>query len=402
MLDAVIVGSGGAGLSAAIALREYTDNFLLITECNLGQSNTMMAQGGIQIAIGTNDSVEKHFNDSFSGGNYKNDKELLLLMVSKGIEILKWLNDLGMDFDKVDDTYDLKSCSGISEKRVLSKGTETGRAILKVLISRIKRNSIKINTKTSLKSISKKKTFFLLKTYNNGQETLMETKNVILCCGGKAKDFAKRHGLGTTNQHCSSFDFYPSLYGLNLKMRDEKSFQFHPACISLNGPLLGVPVPETLLSLGGIFLDKNGRKIADTDLKRDVLSKKIMNAIKNNIGVKDKFAYKSVYLDLSEVFDNCSQDALKPFKNFFKKLSYYGIEPKVDKIPVTPMVHYQNGGIVINTRCETSIPGIYAAGEITGGVHGTNRLMGNSLLDILVFGDFAGKTCGESIIKNTL
>lgn len=399
MLDAVIVGSGGAGLSAALRLKEFSDNFLLITECNLGQSNTMMAQGGIQIALGAKDSIKKHFNDSFSGGNYKNDKELLLLMVSKGMEMLKWLNEMGMDFDKVNDKYDLKSCSGICEKRVLSKGTGIGRTILKMLIPKVKKNFIKINTKASLKSILREKDHFLLKTVNNKKDDWIKTKRVILCCGGRSKDYAKRHRLGTTNQHCSSFDFYPSLYRLNIKMRDKNSFQLHPACISLNGPLLGVPTPEPLLSLGGVFLDKKGRKIADSRLKRDLLSKKIMNVINNNMGVSVKLAYKSVYLDLREIFDTYSQVTLKPFTNFFKKLSRFGINPRVDKIPITPMVHYQNGGIVINTKCETSVQGIYAAGEITGGIHGTNRLMGNSLLDILVFGNIAGRSCGESIIK---
>ncbi|MBI4697785.1 MAG: FAD-binding protein [Nitrospirae bacterium] len=402
MLDAVIIGSGGAGLSAAIELGNYTDNFLLITRCALGQSNTMMAKGGIQIAVGANDSLRKHFNDSLAGGNYKNDEKLLHLMISKSRGILKWLNELGMDFDKMDDSYDLRSCTGISEKRVLSRGAETGSAIMKVLLDRIKRSPVNISINTSLEGIKKKKEYFLLKTCRNGRDGLIETKNVILCCGGRSNDFARQHKMGTTNQPCTSSGFYHSLRVLNLAMRDANSFQLHPACISLKGPLLGTPVPETLLSLGGMFYNKTGKKIADARSKRDILSKQLLKIIRNNMGIKEGLAYKSVYLDLRNVFVQNSVDSLKSFSNFLNKLSRSGVDPRTDLIPVAPMVHYQNGGIAVNSRCETSVPGIYAAGEITGGIHGTNRLMGNSLLDILVFGNIAGRACGKSITKRRI
>jgi aspartate oxidase len=402
MLDAVIVGSGGAGLSAALALKQYSDNFLLITECGLGRSNTMLAQGGIQIAIGENDSIDKHFQDSLSGGNYKNNKALLHLMVLQGPSILQWLNDLGLDFDRINSAYYLKSCGGISEKRVLSKGTRTGLAIMKVLISETKKKAINVSEKTSLKGIEKMKGHFLLRIIKDGEEGSLTTRRVILCCGGRAKEFAEKQGLGTTNQRCASFEFYTSLQRLHIKMRDQGSFQFHPACISLKGGLLGTPIPETLLSLGGIFLDKDGNNVAGTGLKRDMLSRKILSVIKKGMGVTKGLAYPSVYLDIRGAGKTRCREEIMPFTAFLRKLAAYGIDPKTDKIPVTPMVHYQNGGISINVKCQTSLPGIYAAGEITGGVHGTNRLMGNSLLDILVFGNIAGKRCGEAIANSAL
>ncbi|NWF51824.1 MAG: FAD-binding protein [Nitrospirae bacterium] len=397
MFDAIIVGAGGAGLSSAISLSKHTNNFFVITAGGIFHSNTAKAHGGIQISVLPEDSPELHFEDTYIGGNYKGKKELIRIMTDNSTNLLYWLNTLGMDFDKFDDTYIVKKCEGISVPRILSKKGHIGISIIRALYSEVKKIGIKIMNWTVLKEIHKANDFFILVISHGKRVQRLKTRNVILCCGGRSKQYAELNGYGSTNQAITDFQFYESLRKLGLKMVDDDSFQFHPACISLKGKLNGTPIPETLRSSGSKILDVNGKPIKTDGLKRDELSKELIKAIKQGRAAKtNKFEYDSFYLDLKPALGE-NKNFLDTFKFLFTRLKHNGIDPYKDLIPVTPMVHYQNGGIEINTFCETSIDRIYAAGEITGGIHGTNRLMGNSLLDILTYGKIAGESCGRTI-----
>jgi L-aspartate oxidase len=397
MFEVVIVGAGGAGLSSAISLGKYTSNFLVITAGNVGNSNTTRAQGGIQIPTLPEDSSEIHFRDTYQGGNCKGKRELIRVMTDNSKNVLCWLNMLGLDFDRHDNKYILKRCEGITVPRVLSIEGHIGSSIIRSLYSEAKKIGVEIMKNSILKAIHREDDFYvLLVTSKNGLINLT-TKKIILCCGGKSRQYAELHGYGTTNQAVTDFQFYESLKRLGVKMIDEDSFQFHPACISLKGALYGLPIPETLRILGATIYDGNGKLVKTDGLKRDELSEKLFQAIEQGRAVMtEEFVHNSFFLDLRPALET-NNILLETFSFLFRRLIRHGLDPSKVKIPVSPMVHYQNGGIEINTFCETSVAGIYAAGEITGGIHGTNRLMGNSLLDILTYGKIAGESCGKSI-----
>ena len=397
MLDAVIVGAGGAGLSAALSLKKYTGSFIVITAGNIGHSNTARAHGGMQLPMLPEDSPELHFQDTYRGGNYKGIKELIHILTQNTGELLHWLKTLGLEFDRHNESYIVKKCEGISVPRVLSVRGYIGSAIIKVLFAEAKRNTVQIERYSILKAISRRRDGFVLSILSQKGLIELQTKRVILCSGGTSKQYADSHGYGTTNQSMSDIQFYESLKDIGITMMYEDSFQWHPTCISLEGALYGYPVPETLRMLGAELYDGKGERIHTDGLKRDELTEKMLNAYKKRKSVKGgDLDRENFFLDLRPALKS-NKDVLDTFLFFFKKLHNYGIDPNSDYIPVCPMVHYQNGGIEINTVCETSVPGIYAAGEITGGIHGTNRLMGNSLLDVLTFGTIAGDTCGKSI-----
>lgn len=397
MFDAIIVGAGGAGLSSAISLSKYTRNFLVITAGGIFHSNTARAHGGIQIPVLPEDSPELHFEDTYTGGNCRGKKELIRIMTDNSRNLLYWLNTLGIDFDRYNDNYIVKKCEGISVPRILSKKGYIGIAIIRALYAEAKRIGVKIMNWTILKVIHRMNDYFIITILTQGDIQKIKTKNLILCCGGRSRLYSKLYGYGTTNQALTDFQFYDSLKSLGVKMIDEDSFQFHPACISLKGTLYGTPIPETLRILGTKIIDVNKNPIKTDGLKRDELSKKLIQAIKQGRASRKKeFEGDSFFLDLKPALE-MNKNFLDTFKFLFIRFKNNGIDPYKDLIPVTPMVHYQNGGIEINTFCETSVDRIYAAGEITGGIHGTNRLMGNSLLDILTYGKIAGESCGKSI-----
>jgi aspartate oxidase len=400
MFDAVIVGSGGAGLSAALALKKYTDNFLIITAGEVGHSNTARAHGGIQIPVLPEDSWQLHYEDTVKGGNFKGNPQLIRTLTQNSAHVLFWLNSMGVDFDRFsNDHYIIKCCEGTSVCRVMAKGGFTGSMIVGALYREIKRKNIRIAKQTILKSISQKKDSFIILLQSSNKFSAIETKYLIITSGGSSLLHAHKEKYGTTNQPCTDFKFYDSLTEMKIKMVFEKSFQFHPLCISLRGSLYGLPVPETLKTLGAQIVDKHNKQIEVQGLKRDELTVKLFNLINEKKAVlTGELVQESFILSLTPAL-KASAVVLDTFSFFFKKLLSHGINPFADNIPISPMIHYQNGGIEINTFCETSVDRIYAAGEVTGGIHGTNRLMGNSLLDVLTFGTIAGESCGKKIIN---
>jgi len=393
--DAVIVGAGGAGLSAALSLSNYTERFVLITAGRVGDSNTARAHGGIQIPVLPEDNPGIHFDDTYKGGNYQGDVVLIKILTKQSREILHWLRGFGMDFDRVGDRYVVKRCKGISVPRILTKGTRIGSSILGSLHRAAREKGVKIITGTTLKGFNKEKDYFVLTIYNNMEESLMKTRRLILCAGGRASEFAKLTGYETTNQPYTDFDFYNSLRDLGVRMVHEDSFQFHPFCIS-EGRLYGIPVPETLWINGGRLYDVDGREIPIEGCKRDEIIRHLFNVTgRAGQSSMEERGDTELFLDIRGVLK--SSDIVNEFNGYLMRLKMAGIDPFNERIPVTYMVHYQNGGIKINQNCQTDIEGLYAAGEITGGIHGTNRLMGNSLLDVLVFGRIAGDSCGRSL-----
>jgi succinate dehydrogenase / fumarate reductase flavoprotein subunit/L-aspartate oxidase len=393
MWDAVIVGTGGAGLSAAISLSDYTERFVVITAGRVGDSNTARAHGGIQIPVLPEDSPEIHFDDTYRGGNYQGNVPLIKTMTERSKETLHLLKGMGMYFDRTDNRYVVKKCKGISVPRILTRGARIGSAIIGSLYREIRERKVRILTETTLKCVNKEKDYFVLTIYNNRRESLMKARRLILCAGGRSSEFAKSSGYETTNQPYTDFDFYGSLKELGIRFVHGDSFQFHPFCISKKGKLYGIPVPETLWAEGGRLYDGRGKEIKIEGAKRDELTEYLFVITREDRQVNSEG--QGLFLDIRGILE--SSNVVNEFSGYLMRLKNADIDPFNERIPVTYMVHYQNGGIEIDRNCQTNIVGLYAAGEITGGIHGTNRLMGNSLLDILVFGRVAGDSCGRSL-----
>lgn len=199
--------------------------------------------------------------------------------------------------------------------------------------------------KTFLKGISKKHSYFPLSVSSQQEKAFLNAKRLVLCCGGRAKQYADTADYGTTNQSLADFDFYKSLKRYGIKIVQGDSFQFHPLCITFKSSLLGFTVPESLKMLGAELYDKEDKPIQLSGMKRDKLSSLLLDKIKEIRASKtEKCGYESFFLDLSKTLMS-NVEMLKTFDFFFNRLLRYGINPDRDKIPVAPMAHYQNGSI---------------------------------------------------------
>jgi succinate dehydrogenase/fumarate reductase flavoprotein subunit len=398
--DVLIIGGGGAGTAAAISLQESGLKVHLATKLRLGDSNTVMAEGGIQASIGKDDSPRKHFADAFVGGHGENDSELLRYLCENGLKSIDWLSKMGCMFDRNNDgTYRLKSGGGTSIPRVLACRDITGLEIMRVLRESIRQgNTHLLENHSAIELLSDgngSATGAVLWNSQTKKLLSVSARAVLLASGGAGQ--LRIGGTATSNHIGATGDGLVLAYRLGCELVNVNSWQYHPSGFCYPEALVGQLATEALRSLGAQILNSSGERFVNELNFRDKVAAAIIKECEQGKGIQTPSGRKGVWLDLPMVDLQHGKGTLrKLFSGLVHRLGRFGIQPEKDPILIYPTLHYQNGGIKVDRNCQTDAQGLWAAGEVTGGLHGTNRLMGNSLLDIIVFGRLAG----DSIRKN--
>jgi succinate dehydrogenase/fumarate reductase flavoprotein subunit len=399
--DVLIIGGGGAGTAAAIALQESGLKVHLATKLRLGDSNTVMAEGGIQASIGKSDSPRKHYADTFVGGHGENDSELLRYLCESGLKTIDWLTQLGCMFDRNQDgTYRLKSGGGTSTPRVLACRDITGLEIMRVLREAIRQGNTHLLENHSAVELlddgNGVATGAVLWNSQTKKLISVSAKAILLASGGGGQ--LRFGGTNTSNHIGATGDGLVLAYRLGCALVNIHSWQYHPSGFCYPEALAGQLATEALRSLGAQILNRDGERFVDELNFRDKVAAAIIKECDQGKGVQTPSGKTGVWLDLPMVELKQGEGTLrKLFPGLVHRLERFDIKPEKDPILIYPTLHYQNGGIRVDKNCQTDVPGLWAAGETTGGLHGTNRLMGNSLLDIIVFGRLAGKSILENI-----
>ncbi|MBR0155639.1 MAG: FAD-dependent oxidoreductase [Treponema sp.] len=405
--DVLIIGGGGAGCSAAIEASNRGSKVLLITKLRVGDANTMMAEGGIQAADKPNDSPAQHYLDAFGGGHFDGKPELVYTLVNNAPDAIKWLNELGVEFDKEKDgTMITTHGGGTSRKRMHACKDYSGAEIMRTLRDETFNRPDKINVVDFTAAIEIIKNEqgdaagAVLMNIETGEIRIAKAKVVIIATGGAGR--MHYQGFPTSNHYGATADGLVLAYRAGAKLMYQDSLQYHPTGAAYPSQILGKLVTEKVRSLGAKLVNAKGDVYIHPLETRDVNASGIIREVSEGRGIKNE-VQDAVWLDTPMIEKIHGEGTIKKripaMYNMFIK---YGIDITVDPILVYPTLHYQNGGIEIDKKCHSTVKNLLAAGEVTGGVHGTNRLMGNSLLDVVVFGRVAGIEAAELASKTEL
>ena len=398
-VDVLVIGGGGAGSSAAIEAHNRGANVMIVTKLRLGDANTAMAEGGIQAADKENDSPAIHYLDALGGGHFKNKPELLYKLVSEAPEAIQWLNGLGVMFDKeADGTMVTTHGGGTSRKRMHACRDYSGSEIMRTLRDEVFNRGITVVDFTSaielIKDVEGKAAGAVLMNMETKEILVAKAKTVVIATGGAGR--LHYQGFPTSNHYGATADGLVLGYRAGAKLLYPETLQYHPTGAAEPTQIYGALVTEKVRSLGAQLVNKDGVAFVNPLETRDVTASSIIRECKerkNGIQTTDG---EGVWLDtpLIEMI-NGEGTIEKRIPAMLRMFGKYGIDIRKEPILVYPTLHYQNGGLDIGANGMTCVENLYVAGEAVGGIHGTNRLMGNSLLDIIVFGRNAGQQAGE-------
>ena len=398
--DVLILGGGGAGVTAALGLADSGLTVHLATKLRLGDANTVMAEGGIQAVLGVDDSTRRHFADSYVGGHGKNDTALLRHLCEEGPAGIRWLTHLGTLFDQSDDgSFRFRKGGGTSTPRVLACRDYTGLEIMRVLKNAVMSGATHIlehHAAVELTDDGKDRvTGAVLWNTETRKLVTISARAVILATGGSGQ--LRLQGYPTSNHLGATGDGLILAYRQGCSLVFPESHQYHPSGSSYPEALVGQLVTESIRSAGAQILNMNGERFIDEMTFRDVVAAAIIREVMEGRGLETPTGRRGVWLDTPLIEQTKGKGTLAhQFPGLIHRFQRYGIDPTAQPLLVYPTLHYQNGGVRIDTECRTERAGLWAAGEVTGGIHGTNRLMGNSLLDIIVF----GRRVSESVQQN--
>src|SRR4051812_11657901 len=387
--DVLVIGSGASGLAAAVSAEKAGARVALATKGSLQANNSSKAQGGIQASFGADDSPEQHADDVFRSSHETADRELVEVLTGDAHSAIHWLEELGVEFTREQDgAYRLARCGGATAKRLLQVGDRTGHAITKQL-----REAWESSSGTSFLNAPLREL-----TQSNGHwrarvgEHDVETGTVILAAGGRCYAEAEKRGELSTNHPNATGEVTRIAVALGAESRDLDALQYHPNGGAWPPNMQGYSIPETTRAYGAVLLNGEGEEFTDSLGPRDAVSQAIVDEVNAGRGVETPDGRPAVYLDTTRIPEADAEISL-PY--MLRRYRGAGIDPLKEKIFTYPVLHYQNGGLVIDTNAETTLEGVYACGEIAGGTHGRNRMMGNSLLECVVFGRRAGRASAE-------
>ena len=398
--DVLVVGSGGAGMSAAIAAREQGADVVVITKSALGASNTGRAQGGIQAAVSADDTTADHFEDTFAAGHGNADPSLVRVLVEGGPGAIGWLGDLGVEFTQEGDGLRVIRCGGARRPRLLQAGERTGAEMVQALRAAVRGSGAQVRESVALDALTPVDGGWRADVRaKDGTGSAIEAGTVVLAAGGGLGGEAARVGEASTNHPDATPEVLEMAVALGARARDLDSWQRHPTGAIWPAGLAGYALPETTRSYGATLHDANGERFVDELAPRDVVADAIIRIVAEGRGAAAPDGSMGAWLDTTamdrEHGSGFTAERLASVHNRYLK---QGVDITTERVLVYPVLHYRNGGLVIDASGHTTLDRLYAAGEITGGVHGTNRLMGNSLLDTVVFGRIAGAAAAREAL----
>jgi succinate dehydrogenase / fumarate reductase flavoprotein subunit/L-aspartate oxidase len=384
----LVVGSGASGLAAAVSAERAGTRVAIATKGSLQACNSAKAQGGIQAAFGEDDSPEQHAADIFKSSHDTADLKLVEILTGDAQGAIHWLEELGVAFTRENGGYRLARCGGATAKRLLQVGDRTGHAITKGLRQAWEAGSGTTLANSPLASLDRVENGW----HASAGEHEIEAGTVVLAAGGRCFRVAEERGELSTNHPNATGEVTRIALDAGAEARDLDALQYHPNGGAWPATMQGYSIPETTRAYGAVLLNADGEEFTDSLGPRDVVSQAIVDEVEAGRGTQTEDGRPAVYLDTTRISEADAEISL-PY--MLRRYRGAGIDPLRERILTYPVLHYQNGGLVIDTDAETTLEGVYASGEIAGGTHGRNRMMGNSLLECVVFGRRAGRAAAE-------
>lgn len=385
--DFIVIGSGVAGLRAAIALAESGASVTVLTKDKASESNTEYAQGGVAVVLSDDDDAELHEEDTLIAGAGLCDEKAVETLVTEGTKYIKQLIDWGTEFDREGGRLVFTQEAAHSRRRILhAHGDSTGKEIVRSLIARAGvEKSINLlpfaNTESLIVQDSRCVGVRYLDPVLRAPRNVFANA-VILCTGGAGQLF-----LHTTNPPVATGDGMAMAYFAGAEMADMEFIQFHPTALSLAGAPRFL-LSEAMRGEGGVLRNSAGERFMERyDERRELAPRDIVS--RSIVAEMRRTGSRHVFLDMTAL----DAEFLKErFPKIHATCAAYGLDIAHDMLPVSPASHYSMGGVRTDLWGRTTVPGLYAAGEVScTGVHGANRLASNSLLEGLVFGARAGE-----------
>lgn len=384
MIDVLVIGAGGAGLTAALKAKEEGASVLVVSKTNPTSSQTSMAQGGINAALGNvqDDHVGLHIEDTIKSAKGLCDEEMVRHMCADGIETLQWLEHIGVPFSRLNNNQEgsgsiaQRQMGGASSKRACYAQDYTGLKILHTLYDQALKENIEFLTDHYLLNLITQDGTIKGATFldtSSSEVIQIDAKSVILATGGYGAIY---HNF-TTNMNGASGDGIAAVLRAGGAISDMEFIQFHPTALKGSSIL----VSESARGEGGYLINSKNERFIDELKPRDEVARAIFNQIQEG---------EDVFLDIRHLGEDKLMELL-PQEVELCKL-HENIDPAKELIPIKPVAHYTMGGIDVDDALEVNgIKGCFAVGECSNAkVHGANRLGGNSLLEITTFGKFVG------------
>ena len=415
--DAVVIGAGGAGMRAALQISQSGKSCALLSKVFPTRSHTVSAQGGITVALGNSheDNWEWHMYDTVKGSDYIGDQDAIEYMCKTGPEAIIEMENMGLPFSRFENGKiyqrpfggQSKNFGGEQGARTAAAADRTGHALLHLLYQQNVKNKTKVFSEWYALDLVKNQDGDVVGCtaidIETGEVVYFKSKAVVLATGGAGRIYAS-----TTNAHINTGDGVGMALRAGVAVQDMEMWQFHPTGIAGAGTL----VTEGCRGEGGYLLNKDGERFMERyapnakDLAgRDVVARSMMTEIREGRGCEGPWG---THIKLK--LDHLGKDVLESRLQGILELSrtFAHVDPVKEPIPVIPTCHYMMGGIPTNVHGQALtvdengndkvVNGLFACGEIACvSVHGANRLGGNSLLDLVVFGRATGLHLGDKL-----
>ena len=403
--DVLVIGGGGSGTAAALLAQENGQKVIMATKLRHGDANTMMAEGGIQAATkGHKDSPYYHYLDIMGGGHFKNVPELVETLANKAPDAIKWLESLGCNFSKYDDgTLKTIHGGGTSRKRMHFAADITGAEMMRTVRDEARNRAADIQVIEFSPAVE-------LIVNEHGQcagavlfnmETeeymIVKAKAVVMATGGCGRLHIQ--GFMTTNHYGATADGIVMAYRAGVPVCFLHTVQYHPTGIVFPEQAEGILITEKFRGSGANLVNIEGNQFVNEREPRDVEAAAIIKqCVETGKGVPTPTGKLGIWLD-SPMIEMLSGEGTveREFPGKFILYKRFGIDISKEPMLIYPTLHYQNGGLEFRDTGETSLPGLFVAGEVGGGIHGENRLMGNSLLDIMVYCRIPGASAAKYV-----
>jgi fumarate reductase (CoM/CoB) subunit A len=397
LCDVLVVGAGGAGCRAAIEASKHNLDVIMLSKELLGKAHTAMAEGGYNVSLGNvdpDDDPETHFKDTIVGGNYINNQKLAEVLVSDAPQRIFDLEDMGAVFDRTPEGKIAQRTFGKqSWRRTAYASDRTGSEIMVTLIEAVRKSSVRVFDEvfaTKLLVTDGKISGVTAVDLKYGDYLVFRAKSIVMATGGAGRIFKV-----TSNAQLDVGDGYGMAYEAGCELIDMEMVQFHPTGQVVPESARGRLVTEAVRGEGGILLNNKGERFMNRYYPevmelagRDQVARSIMTEVLEGRGSPNGGAFLSISHLPAQIIEYRLESMIEQCEDS-------GVDLRNEPVEVSPTAHHFMGGIRIDENTAANIPGLFAAGECTGGVHGGNRLGGNALADTQVFGALSGDNASQ-------
>ncbi|MCK4402773.1 MAG: FAD-binding protein [Dehalococcoidia bacterium] len=404
-VDVLVIGCGGAGGAAALLAEENGASVLISSKLRLGDANTIGAQAGTQAADRPNDSPAIHYLDIMGGGHFTNDPDLAEALAKDAPDAIRWLESLGVEWDKEPDgSYHELSGGGCAVRRMHSCRDYTGLEEMRTIRDEMRQRNMHgrkidwLEFEPVIELLMDDKgqvAGAILMNLETKQMSVVRARAVVMATGGVGRTHIQ--GFPTTNHYGATADGLVLAYRVSCPLVHMDTMQYHPTGAAFPPQILGLLITEKVRTLGAELVNCDGEQFVHPLEARDTeASAEIRECKERGKGVTTPTGEVGLWEDSPMVDIIRGEGTIaRELPAMVRQFARFDIDMIHKPMLVYPTLHYQNGGIKIKADASTSVPGLFAAGECEGGVHGRNRLIGNSTLDLFVFGRRAGRAAAK-------